>query len=125
MFVKFETSSTVDRKGFMAYIHRIGKLISLKISEKVAKGEKSKLFYFIYYCTDDNCQYWKNLQDMTLSSPNYPKWYNADGIGCEWLISAPEGFIIALEFNHFHVRYLLDFVKKFVLTLCNICFSTY
>ena len=49
---------------------------------------------------------------MTLSSPNYPKWYNADGVGCEWLISAPEGFIIALEFNHFHVRYVLDFVKE-------------
>ena len=60
---------------------------------------------------DDNCQYWKNLEDMTLSSPNYPKWYYADAVGCEWLISAPEGFIIALEFNHFHVNYLLDFVK--------------
>ena len=53
--------------------------------------------------TDDNCQFWKNLDEMTLSSPNYPKWYNADGVGCEWLITAPEGFIIALEFNHFHV----------------------
>ena len=40
---------------------------------------------------------------MTLSSPNYPNWYNADGVGCEWLISAPEGFIIALEFNHFEL----------------------
>ena len=59
---------------------------------------------------------------MTLSSPNYPKWY---GGNCEWLISAQEGFIIALEFNHFHVRYLLDFVKKFVIKLCNICFLTY
>ena len=56
--------------------------------------------------TDDNCQYWKNIEDMTLSSPNYPKWYNADGIDCEWLISAPEGYIIALEFNHFDVNYL-------------------
>ena len=74
--------------------------------------EKIKII-FSSIITDDNCQYWKNLQDMTLSSPNYPKWYNADGVGCEWLISAPEGFIIALEFNHFHVRYLLDFVKKF------------
>ena len=44
-----------------------------------------------------------NLEEMTLYSPNYPKWYNADGVGCEWLISATEGFIIALEFNHFHV----------------------
>ena len=53
---------------------------------------------------------------MTLSSPNYPKWYNADGVGCEWLISAQEGFIIALEFNHFDVSNLLDFVMKFVIT---------
>ena len=44
---------------------------------------------------------------MTLSSPNYPKWYNADGVGCEWLISAPEGYIIALEFNYFHVSSFL------------------
>ena len=60
---------------------------------------------------------------MTLSSPNYPKRYNADGVGCEWLISKPvEGFIIALEFNHFHVGFSLDFVKKFVITLCIIYF---
>ena len=57
--------------------------------------------------TDDNCKYWKNLGDMTLSSPNYPKWYSADGVGCEWLISAPEGVIVALEFNHFHVSNLV------------------
>ena len=55
---------------------------------------------------------------MTLSSPNYPKWYNADGLGCEWLITAPEGFIIALEFNHFHVSYLQYFVKL-ITTICN------
>ena len=47
-----------------------------------------------------------NLDEMKLSSPNYPKWYSADGVGCEWLISAAEGFIIALEFNHFHVSNL-------------------
>ena len=53
---------------------------------------------------------------MTLSSPNYPKWYNADGVGCEWLITAAEGFIIALEFNHFHVsNLLLGIVKKFAI----------
>ena len=46
---------------------------------------------------------------MTLSSPNYPKLYN-DGVGCEWLISAPEGYIIALVFNDFHVSILLNFV---------------
>jgi len=66
---------------------------------------KINLALFLIY-TDDKCQYWKNIEDMTLSSPNYPKWYNADGIDCEWLISAPEGYIIALEFNHFNVNYL-------------------
>ena len=49
---------------------------------------------------------------MTLSSPNYPKWYDANAIGCEWLISAPEGFIIALEFNHFHVNIVYHFFYK-------------
>ena len=58
---------------------------------------------FFSVITDDNCQYWKNLDELTLSSPNYPKWYNADAVGCEWLISAPEGFIVAIELNHFHV----------------------
>ena len=62
-----------------------------------------------------------NLDGMRLSSPNYPKWYKADGVGCEWLITAPEGFIIALEFNHFHVSNLQYFVKM-ITTICNIYF---
>ena len=61
---------------------------------------------------------------MTLSSPNYPKWYNADGVGCEWLMTTPEGFIIALEFNNFNVSNMLGFVRKFVKTFYNIYFST-
>ena len=76
----------------------------------------------IIIITDDNCHYWFNLDKMILSSPYYPKWYNPDGVGCEWLISAPDGFIIALEFNHFHVSNLSAFVKKCV--AYNICFST-
>ena len=40
---------------------------------------------------------------MKLTSPNYPKWYFADGKGCDWLLTAPEGNIIALEFNDFDV----------------------
>ena len=73
----------------------------IKISERFVRLKFEIRIIFII--TDDNCQYWMNLDEITLSSPNYPKWYNADGVGCEWLISAPEGFIIALEFNHFHV----------------------
>ena len=66
-----------------------------------------KLLFFSFLI-DDHCQYWKNIDEMTLSSPNYPKWYNTDDTGCEWLISAPEGYIIALEFNHFQVSNLID-----------------
>ena len=53
---------------------------------------------------------------MKLSSPDYPKEYKADGMGCDWLISAPEGFIIALEFHHFHVSNLLDFLRNLLYT---------
>ena len=62
-----------------------------------------KKFNFFSITTDDYCQYWKNLDEITLSSPNYPKWYNADGLGCEWLVSAPEGSLVALEFNYFDI----------------------
>ena len=41
---------------------------------------------------------------MTLSSPNYPKLYNSEyGSGCEWLLTVPEDFIIALEFKFFNM----------------------
>ena len=70
---------------------------------------------FISIITDDNCQYWKNLDEMILTSPNYPKLYSADGVRCEWLISALEGFIIALEFNHFDVSNSIDFDMKFAI----------
>ena len=53
---------------------------------------------------------------MKLTSPNYPKWYFVDGVGCDWLLTAPEDHIIALEFNDFDVRNLLDFVMKFAIT---------
>ena len=85
-------------------------------SDRIIKAKlecQRKFKYFLYFIIDDNCQYWKNLDEMTLSSPDYPKWYKADGTGCEWLISAPEGSIIALEFNYFDVSDFLDFVKKF------------
>ena len=67
---------------------------------------KRKLNQFLFIISDDYCQYWQNLIEMTLSTPNYPKWYHSDGVGCDWLISAPEGFIVALEFNHFNVSNL-------------------
>ena len=51
----------------------------------------------------DNCQYWMDIENQKLSSPYYPQNYLADGIGCEWVITAPEGNIILIEFEHFDV----------------------
>ena len=65
----------------------------------------------------DSCQYWMDLEIGKLSSPYYPQHYFADGKGCEWLITAPEGHIISLEFDYFHVsknlisKYLEMFIK--------------
>ena len=64
---------------------------------------------------DDNCQYWMDLKNQTLSSPYYPQNYFSDGIGCEWLITAPEGHIISLEFDYFHVSNNLISKQKFPL----------
>ena len=44
-----------------------------------------------------------DLENQKLSSPYHPQHYLADGIGCDWLITAPEGHIISLEFEHFNV----------------------
>ena len=44
-----------------------------------------------------------DLENQKLSSPFYPQNYLADGIGCEWVITAPEGNIILIEFEHFDV----------------------
>ena len=61
------------------------------------------MYLFIFDNVEDNCQYWLNLKDMILTSPNHPKWFFAEGIGCDWLLTAPRGNIIALEFNDFDV----------------------
>ena len=61
--------------------------------------------FFSSLCsTDDSCQYW--LNKTTLTSPYYPKYFLADGIGCEWILTAPERHIIALEFKDFYVSFL-------------------
>ena len=45
-----------------------------------------------------------DLETQTLSSPYYPQKYFPDyALGCDWLITAPEGHIISLEFDHFNV----------------------
>ena len=45
-------------------------------------------------------------ENHELSSPYYPEWYFADGIGCKWLITAPENHIISLEFNYFEASFM-------------------
>ena len=65
----------------------------------------------------DSCQYWMDLENQKLSSPYYPQKYFSDGIGCEWLITAPEGHIISLEFDHFNVSKNLISKQKFRLSV--------
>ena len=66
-------------------------------------------YYFFILFIGDSCQYWMDLENQKLSSPYYPQNYFADGDGCEWLITAPEGNIISLEFDHFDVSEKLNF----------------
>ena len=65
----------------------------------------------------DSCQYWMDLENQKLSSPYYPEDYFADENGCEWLITAPEGHIISLEFDHFDVSKNLNSTQKFPLSV--------
>ena len=62
----------------------------------------SSLSKLSFLLLGDSCQYWMDLEKQTLSSPYYPQYY-FDGDICEWLITAPEGHIISLEFVHFNV----------------------
>ena len=64
----------------------------------------------------DSCHYWMDLENQMLSSPYYPQNYFTDGIGCEWVITAPEGHIISLEFDHFSVsKYIISkYLKMFI-----------
>ena len=64
-------------------------------------GRNSKIISPI--TTDDTCEYWMDMEKMTITSPDYPKWYKANGVGCEWTVIAPKGNIISIEFIKFHV----------------------
>ena len=63
------------------------------------------ILYVFFHLTDDSCQYWLNLKTKKVTSPYYPKYFLADEIGCEWLITSQEGHIIALEFEEFEVSF--------------------
>ena len=51
-----------------------------------------------------------DLESKSVSSPYHPQNYFADGDVCEWLITAPEGSIIVLQFNYYNVNNLLLFI---------------
>ena len=71
----------------------------------------------------DSCQYWMDLENQMLSSPYYPQNYFTDGIGCEWVITAPEGHIISLEFDHFSVsKYVISKYLKMFIKCYNLIF---
>ena len=71
----------------------------------------------------DSCQYWMDLENQMLSSPYYPQNYFTDEIGCEWVITAPEGHIISLEFDHFSVsKYIISKYLKMFIKCYNLIF---
>ena len=76
-----------------------------------------KMILILISFLGDSCQYWMDLENQRLSSPYYPQNYFADGIGCEWLITAPEGHIISLEFDNFNVSKNLISKQKFRLSV--------
>ena len=88
--------------------HPLKKTVSIEI---IYKHISFFIRCFFFHSTDDSCQYW--LSKTTLTSPYYPKHYLADGKGCQWLITAPEGHIVALEFEYFNVSF-----KKVLLCIC-------
>ena len=57
---------------------------------------------FHFLLIGDSCQYWMDYENQKLLSPYYPQNFFADGNICEWVITAPEGNIILIEFEHFN-----------------------
>ena len=51
-----------------------------------------------------------NVESGQLQSPNYPNSYPNDK-DCHWIITAPFGFAIALDFQTFEVKY--ECIKEF------------
>ena len=102
VFINFEVNSISDNKikGFNAFILEKGNTIYVELMILTAGGN-SKIISLIII--DDACEYWMDMEKMTLTSPDYPKWYKANGVGCEWVIAAPKGSIISIEFISFEV----------------------
>ena len=101
MFVTYEKIIKDVKMGvFRASIEKIG--INLNYLQSY-KHFSFFIRFFLSFSIDDSCQYW--LKKMTLTSPYYPKYYLADGKGCQWIITAPVGHIVVLEFEEFNVSF--------------------
>ena len=50
----------------------------------------------------DPCQDWLDLTSMKLTSPNFPKSYDADTI-CTWNLTTDKGYYISLDFDNINV----------------------
>ena len=112
IFVNFETSSSVARKGFEASIHENSTWLYHNV---LSKFNLLKIIFVLISFKGDSCQYWMDLESQRISSPYYPEDYFADGNSCEWLITAPEGHIIYLDFKYFNVSKNLNSKQKFSL----------
>ena len=84
MMIKFESDDTLEHTGF-----------SLSIQFTPFQN--------------DMCQSCLDMEQKTLKSPNYPKSYGTN-VSCDWLITAQQGFHIALELQEINVKYF--FIAK-------------
>ena len=53
-------------------------------------------------CCYDYCSQWLNMTAGTLTSPNYPNWYE-NMITCSWRITSTADTVIKIVFNYFKV----------------------
>ena len=67
---------------------------------------------FIHYSPlpSKECEKGLDMITKTIQSPNYPDLYN-NNLDCKWLISAPYGSHIILEFLQFDVRFLVILIS--------------
>ena len=63
---------------------------------------------FIFFFLLADCGGDFNMGSGQLQSPNYPNKYPNDK-DCHWIITAPFGFVIALDFQTFEVKY--DYIE--------------
>lgn len=72
--------------------------LNLDISSNFLKNIKVDI---LFINIEGICQYWMDLEKMTLSTPDFPKWTLREFIGCEWIITTSEGNIVILEVQAF------------------------